>query len=289
MVERSGRRRWVAAVSGALCAGFVLSASSISASARPAVFVGQSAPGVPSVAAAVGTSGSSHPSVSGDGRFVTYVGQPGGGDPAAAAADPRTGTVYLTDREVGTTVELTSVPEGLRSGNSLNPVLSGDGCNVVVVTELALDVFRDDDTGDRWDVYRRRLEHCGGVEGGWELVSTGAGGGSLARDDVSTVDPPAVSALYGEDRGQVHRIQSFPGLAAADPRRPGDFLKTVLVGDRAHKAKKFAAHVGGNLMVGRQQRTDFLLARHVVHGLHHRVVFARFVCDTLEKPGCLHA
>ena len=225
MVERSGRRRWVAAVSGALCAGFVLSASSISASARPAVFVGQSAPGVPSVAAAVGTSGSSHPSVSGDGRFVTYVGQPGGGDPAAAAADPRTGTVYLTDREVGTTVELTSVPEGLRSGNSLNPVLSGDGCNVVVVTELALDVFRDDDTGDRWDVYRRRLEHCGGVEGGWELVSTGAGGGSLARDDVSTVDPPAVSRggtliAYAHPATQLIESAGVTSVSLVDLERP---------------------------------------------------------------------
>lgn len=193
MVERSGRRRWVAGLSGVLCAGLVMSASGLDASARPAVLLGQTAPDDSSIAAAVGTGESSHPSVSGDGRFVVYQGRPGAGDEAAAAADPRTSTVYLADREAGTTVELTGVPEGLRSGNSVNPVISGDGCSVVVVTELALDVFRDDDTADRWDVYRLRLEHCSGAEGGWELVSTSTDGSALARDDVSTVDPPAVS------------------------------------------------------------------------------------------------
>jgi hypothetical protein len=124
--------------------------------------------------------------VSGDGRFVVFEAAPGEGD-------SRTSTVYLTDREAATTVEVTTVPEGLREGSSIHPVLSGDGCSIVVVTELALDVFRDDDTGLRWDVYRQRLEHCGGTPGDWELVSSRNDGSALARDDVDVADPPAVS------------------------------------------------------------------------------------------------
>ena len=131
--------------------------------------------------------------MSGDGRFVAYEGLPGAGDPAVAATDSRTSTVYLTDRETQTTNEVTVVPAGLRPGNSIHPVLSGDGCSIVVVTELPLDVFRDDDTGLRWDVYRQRLEHCGGTPGDWELVSSQVDGSAIARDDVDISDPPAVS------------------------------------------------------------------------------------------------
>ena len=72
-------------------------------------------------------------------------------------------------------------------------MISGDGCSVVSSPNCALDVFRDDDTGDRWDVYRARLPLCGGELGGWELVSTRTDGSTLARDDVSIVDPPAIS------------------------------------------------------------------------------------------------
>ena len=176
------------AASGLLCAGVILSTSVANVSARPVVLLEQSSPAAGDVAAAaVGSGAGSHASVSGDGRFVVSQGAPTGDD------DPRTTTVYLTDSESGTTEEMTVVPEGLRSGNSIHPVLSGDGCNLVVVTELALDVFRDDDTGDRWDVYRLRLEHCGGTPGGWELVSTRTDGSTLARDDVDTEDAPAVS------------------------------------------------------------------------------------------------
>ena len=114
-------------------------------------------------------------------------------DDTAAPIDSRANTIYLTDRDAGVTAEVTTVPEGQRSGNSVHPVLSGDGCSIVVVTEMALDVFRDDDTGDRWDVYRLQLPHCGGTLGAWELVSTRPDGSGLARDDVSTVDTPAVS------------------------------------------------------------------------------------------------
>lgn len=193
VVERSGRRRVVGVLSAVLCAGFVLSASSVSA--RPVVVLGDAARTAlrAETAPAGQTSVGSAASVSGDGRYMAYQGLPGGGDPAVAATDSRTSTVYLTDRESGTTTEVTTVPAGQRSGNSINPVLSGDGCSIVVITELALDVFRDDDTGLRWDVYRQRLEHCGGTPGDWELVSTRDDGSSLARDDVDTADHPAVS------------------------------------------------------------------------------------------------
>ncbi|HUS41681.1 MAG TPA: choice-of-anchor D domain-containing protein [Ilumatobacteraceae bacterium] len=192
MTERSGRRRVVGALSGALCAGFVLSASAVDA--RPIVMLDQVDLGGPVATIAPGDQAlGSRATVSGDGRFVAYEGRPGAGDPAVAAIDTRTSTVYLTDRETATTTEVTVVPAGLRPGNSIHPVLSGDGCSIVVVTELALDVFRDDDTGLRWDVYRQRLEPCGGTPGDWELVSSHADGSAIARDDVDIDDPPAVS------------------------------------------------------------------------------------------------
>lgn len=219
MVERNGQRRWVAVASVVLCAGFILSASSVGVSARPSIEVGRTSVMSPSVASASTTGESTRPSVSGDGRLVAYQGRPQSDD------DPRTSTVYLNDRESASTVELTAVPEGLRSGNSLNPVISGDGCNVVVVTELALDVFRDDDTGDRWDVYRLRLEHCGGVAGGWELVSTSTDGSALARDDVSTVDPPAVSRsgtliAYTHPATQLIEAGGVTSISLVDLERP---------------------------------------------------------------------
>ncbi len=192
MVERSGRRRLVGA-SALLCAGLVLSASADGVSARASVLIEQAAPvPAPLVGGAVGSGNGSYASLSGDGRFVAYQAIPTVNDDAAAA-DPRTTTIYLSDRDTGVTAEITTVPEGQRPGNSVHPVVSGDGCSIVVVTEISLDVFRDDDTGDRWDVYRLQLPHCGGTPGAWELVSTRADGSGLARDDVSTVDPPTVS------------------------------------------------------------------------------------------------
>jgi hypothetical protein len=193
VTERSGRRSVVGALSGVLCAGLVLGASS--ADARPIVVLDRAvlaAESISTIAPGGGALGSAA-TVSGDGRFVAYQGLPGGGDPDVAAADPRLSTVYLTDRETATNIEITTVPAGQRPGNSVHPVLSGDGCSIVVVTELALDVFRDDDTGLRWDVYRQRLEHCGGTPGDWELVSSRGDGSAIARDDVDVADPPAVS------------------------------------------------------------------------------------------------
>jgi len=101
VVERSGRRRLVAA-SGLLCAGIILGTSAVSVSARPVVVLEQTAPGATeATAATVGSGAGSHASVSGDGRFVASQGAPATDD------DPRTTTVYLTDRESGTTEEMT--------------------------------------------------------------------------------------------------------------------------------------------------------------------------------------
>ena len=226
MIEGSGRRRWVAVASAVALAAVIVGTSGLGGvSARPSIVLGQAVQAVPSVAETVGSGQSSHPSVSGDGRFVTFQALPGNGDPAVAAADARTSTVYLTDRDGGSTVELTTVPEGLRAGNSINPVISGDGCNVVVVTEMALDVFRDDDTGDRWDVYRLRLPHCGGAGGAWELVSTTTDGSGLARDDVSVIDPPAVSRsgtliAYTHPATHLIEVDGVTAISLVDLERP---------------------------------------------------------------------
>lgn len=231
MVGPSGKRRTAAAVVGIACAGFILSASASGVDARPTVVLEQAAEG--SATGAIGASApagqglGADPSVSGDGRFVTYAGLPAGGDAAAAAAagDTRTSTVYLTDRESEQTIELTPVPDGVRSGNSINPAISGDGCNVAVVTELPLDVFRDDDTGDRWDVYRMRLPACGGSDGAWELVSTRSDGSGLARDDVNVIDPPAVSRAgtviaYTHPAVQLFDVTGLTSVSLVDLEQP---------------------------------------------------------------------
>jgi hypothetical protein len=180
----SSRRGRVAAIaSGALCAGLVLAAGAVDprpVAASPVAAASEAlVPGVQALG--------SNATISGDGRFVARQGAPDG----AAPTDARSSTIHLTDRVTGVTTELTTVPSGQRPGDSINPVLAADGCSVVVTTELALDVFRDNDGGDRWDVYRQRLTHCGGTPGNWELVSSRADG--LARDDVSSTDHAAVS------------------------------------------------------------------------------------------------
>jgi Tol biopolymer transport system component len=131
----------------------------------------------------------SNPSVSGDGRFVVYAGPP------VTEGDERTSTVWLRDRSNGGQIELTQPLPGARIGNSVFPVISGDGCYAVVVSEMPFDLFRDDDTGDRWDVYRMQLPNCGGSLNGWELISTNAfrGDDAAASDDVDPRFPPAVS------------------------------------------------------------------------------------------------
>ncbi len=194
-VAEPGRRRHRLSVTAvALGAGFLLSASATTADARPSVFFQQATGDAASGSAdPIGAVHGSHASLSGDGRFVVFQGRPGTEAGADQPSDTRETTVYLTDRVDGSTVELTPVPPGLRPGNTVHPVISGDGCTVVAITEMALDVFRDDDLGSRWDVYRSTLPHCAGTLTDWELVSTREDGTSLARDDVSPTDRPGVS------------------------------------------------------------------------------------------------
>lgn len=187
MVEprRNGRnRRRTLAGSSALLAGLVISASGTGVGAEPDVVPAQAEPAaVTDAHTSVGGALGVNPSVSGDGRYVVFHGAP------LEDGDDRVATVFLTDRETNVTTELSAVPDGLRSGSTMYPVISGDGCSVVAVTEMALDVFRDDDTDARWDVYRSTLPHCGGELGAWELVSTRPGSGGIARDDVSLAAP----------------------------------------------------------------------------------------------------
>ncbi|MFT4864612.1 MAG: hypothetical protein ACI8RE_000795 [Ilumatobacter sp.] len=199
VAARSRGRTWVFASATALGAGLTLTASVASVSARPIVILDQveSAPTGAS-AQPVGEQVGSHASISGDGKYVVYQGLPeqpvtAEGETPEAPIDERASTIYLSNREDGSTVELTGVPDGIRSGNSVRPIISGDGCSVVAVTEMALDLFRDDDVGERWDVYRSVLPHCEGTVGNWELVSTRNDGSSLARDDIRPEFSPTVS------------------------------------------------------------------------------------------------
>jgi hypothetical protein len=207
-----------------LCAGLVLAAGAVGS--RPVA----ASPGAGAVSEAL-VSGvqalGANATVSGDGRFVARQGAPAGdGGPT----DTRSSTIYLTDRVSGVTTELTTVPGGQRSGDSINPVLAGDGCSVVVTTELALDVFRDNDGDDRWDVYRQRLAHCGGVPGNWELVSSRPDG--LARDDVSSIDPAAVSRS-GALIVYTHPADEFLGSAALSSVSIVDVTKAHGSADRS--------------------------------------------------------
>ena len=183
--RRNGRnRRRVLAGSSALLAAMVMSTSGVEVGALPGAAFTQADPAVAIDAhTSIGDAAGASPSVSGDGRFVAFHGAPG------TEGDTRTATVYVTDRETGLTTELSPVPPALRSGETMYPVISGDGCSIVAVTEMALDVFRDDDTGARWDVYRSTLPHCGGTIGNWELVSSRPGSGGIARDDVALAAP----------------------------------------------------------------------------------------------------
>ena len=102
----------------------------------------------------------SEPSISSDGRWVVFAGLVGDRQ-----------SVFRTDRQTNTTVEMSPVPPGVRAGNTIHPRLSADGCVIAAVTEIPFDLFRDDDRDDRWDVYRLVVPECGGQPNAWELVS----------------------------------------------------------------------------------------------------------------------
>jgi Tol biopolymer transport system component len=173
--------------------------------------------------------------VSADGRLVVFAGPP------TAADDPRTSTVYLRDRALGTTIELTEPLDAIRSGDSVMPVISADGCAVAVVTEFAYDLFRDDDTGERWDVYLERLPSCGGTLGDWSLVSTDLGSGfdAGAADDVSPLYPPAITA----EGATVAYTQRF-GLDAPELTRVTVADLTMPLGDPGRTLAVYGTPIG---------------------------------------------
>lgn len=131
------------------------------------------------------------PTVSDDGRWIVFEGEPRDGS-------DRTSTIWLRDNSQfgAPEIELTPLRDDVVPGASVRPAISGDGCVVAFVTEMPYDLFRDDDTGDRWDVYRVVLPHCdGGDPGELELVSTqsSADGDTSALDRVHPDEAPAIS------------------------------------------------------------------------------------------------
>ena len=139
----------------------------------------------------------SEPSISSDGRWVVFSGR---------AGDRQ--TVFRTDRQTNTTVEMSPVPDAARAGNTIHPRLSADGCVIAAITEIGYDLFRDDDREDRWDVYRLVVPECGGQPNGWELVS-GQELTGIARDDVFTDSAPALNGS-GTQIAYVHQAPNAP-------------------------------------------------------------------------------
>lgn len=137
------------------------------------------------------------PSISADGRWVVYQG----------TSDDRR-SVFRVDRDNDATVELSLVPKGVRSGDTIHARISADGCVVVAITEIAFDLFRDDDRDDRWDVYRLVLPECGGQPNGWELVSLSERTGT-AEDGVFTDSAPTLSGS-GAVLAYAHQLHGAP-------------------------------------------------------------------------------
>lgn len=134
------------------------------------------------VEAQAGVVDATAPSISADGRWVVFGG----------VVDGRR-SVFRTDRDTGTTVELSLVPREVREGDTIHGRLSADGCVVVATTQIAYDLFRDDDRDQRWDVYRLVVPECGGQPAGWELVSADPRTG-VAMDGVDIESPPTLTA-----------------------------------------------------------------------------------------------
>lgn len=121
------------------------------------------------------------PSISADGRFVVFGGTSG-----------QRRSLFRTDRVTGDTIEISPLPPGVRTGDTIHGRLSADGCVVVAVTQVPFDLFRDDDKGERWDVYRLVVQECGGNANAWELVSISTATGT-ASDAVFADVAPTVS------------------------------------------------------------------------------------------------
>lgn len=152
-----------------------------------------------------------YPAVSDDGRLVVFEGLPTDGSDRAT-------TIWMRDTSLFgvSDVELSAAFSSVRPGNSMRPTISGDGCVVAMNTEMAFDLFRDDDSGDRWDVYRLVLPACGGTLGDWELVSTqsSADGDTRALDRVVPTEAPSISRA-GTIIAFSHRARAKDELLAA--------------------------------------------------------------------------
>jgi Tol biopolymer transport system component len=155
----------------------------------------------------------SDPAVSGDGRYVVYAAPP-------AAEDGRVSSIWLRDQATGASTELTVPTAGVRAGESVSPAISADGCTVTIVTEMAFDLFHDDDDEPRWDVYNLRLQHCADDPSQWsptwQVVSERNGD---AANNAVPGQRPAVSGT-GDVVAYVH------SFSAAEPE-----LTTVSVTD----------------------------------------------------------
>ncbi len=194
VVERARRRlaRPVAVLVTAVVGVSAVAGGPSSAQTPPAPVAAD-----PAVVAPEQIADAREPSLSSDGRWVVY---------GAEVAGRR--TVLRTDRSTNQTTELSSVPPGVRPGDTIHPRLSADGCVVVAVTEIPYDLFRDDDRNLRWDVYRLLVPECGGQVNGWELVSTADSSG-VARDDVFVDSAPSLSGS-GAQIAYVHQAPGAP-------------------------------------------------------------------------------
>lgn len=147
--------------------------------------------------AQAGVTDTREPSISSDGRWLVFGG----------TIDGRR-SVYRTDRESGTTVELSPVPDGVRAGDTIHARLSADGCVVVATTQIAFDLFRDDDRDERWDVYRLVVPECGGQPNAWELISADERTG-VAMDGVDIESPPTLTST-GALLAFTHQAPEYP-------------------------------------------------------------------------------
>ena len=201
---------------GALGIGLAaLAVACIGSSAQPLLATGAHAPSSTSsipggvTYSLVTPAQAAQPSVSENGERVVFAAAPG-------TADGRTSSIWLQDRNTGVLTELTLANANVRSGDSVDPVISADGCIVVMTTQIAYDLFRDDDLGNRWDVYRIKLPACGGQLNDWSLVSTKLDkrGAAEARGDVIPTQPAAVSGS-GTVVAYLHPMAVTDSIASA--------------------------------------------------------------------------
>jgi hypothetical protein len=176
------RHELVRRVTGVIAAAVLTSAA---VAARPA-------------GAQAGVTEARAPSISSDGRWVVFGG----------TVDEGRRSVFRTDRESGTTIEISPIPGGVRGGDTIHARLSADGCVVVAITEIAFDLFRDDDRDERWDVYRLVVPECGGQPNAWELMSVDERTG-VAMDGVDIESPPTLTST-GALLAFTHQAPEYP-------------------------------------------------------------------------------